>query len=221
MFHVKPRAGLLAGSASVQPRLEEEERAVERGGQPLQPFLLLGVCFLVASCGTFWRGERETSESVKASKARPTPGDDAAHPLESDRFAFGEAIERRRSQHRSEHGEWSLRLESFSHPACAGVEAAQRRRCPLLSVRWGTSKDCPGGVELELREPRQEIGELRREMLCHLAFARSATGSRCPLHLEGVQVRSMRRGERWVFQIVVEGAEAVRELRSRLRALLP
>lgn len=168
--------------------------------------------------GTFWKGERDRSPSVRASNARPTPGDGASHPLDTDRFGIDAAMERRRSEHERAHGEGSLRIEGFSHPACAGLDPARRRRCPLLAVRWGPARACEGGVELELRS-EVAIAELRRELLCHRAQGAVAGETRCPLHVEGVRVESERRGERWVFRLVT-GHAAVAELRERVRRLL-
>lgn len=180
------------------------------------------VAVLAAGCegsrGSFVRGERETSASVRGSRARPTPGDDASHPLGRDRFALDEAVERRRAQHQQEHAEGSLRIEGFSHPACAGVEPARKRRCPLIARRFGRARPVEGGVELELAE-RVDAVELRRELLCHMAYGRTTTETRCPLHVEGLEVRSEHRGDRLVLGLRTTG-KAVEELRARLKAVL-
>lgn len=212
-FHVKPQGGSMGRCRGTG--VFHVERWVMFS---VLVAVLLPGCEGSRRSGSFWRGERDVSASVRTAKARPTPADEGHHPLEGDRFAIDEEMERRQSEHQSEHGEGSLRLEGFSHPACAGIEASHKRRCPLLAMRWGRARDCAGGVELELKDANVEVVELRREMLCHIAFGRVATETHCPLHVEGVRVESERRGTTWVFRLTA--SKAVDELRARVRRLL-
>lgn len=164
------------------------------------------------------RGSREASRSRKASATRPHPWEQEQGPFEADRFDL-EPFAARRRAHQEEHSGQVLVMESFSHPACAEVPDAQRRRCPLLAVRWTRTVPVPGGIALETAAPGQDAEALHRWVRCHIAFGKVRPGG-CPLHLPGVHATTRQRGKVLALRIVTEDASQVEALRGRIRELV-
>jgi hypothetical protein len=131
-------------------------------------------------------------------------------------------IEQRRMTHGELHSRQSSTMESFSHPACAVLSREQRATCPLLDEGWVTVRDVPGGVVL-LADPTAvpSAGQLRWQVLCHIAFGRAhASGDGCPLHVPGVSSRVETGGGQIKLYLVTGDKKRVKELRKMVRRLV-
>jgi hypothetical protein len=170
--------------------------------------------------GSMLRGSRRPSKSHKASDNRPHPWQDEHGVFESDRFRIEPYIERRRAAHREEHAKQVLVMETFSHPACHGLKAAQRRACPLLDVRWSSTREVSGGLALVVPQSAVQGRLLHRRVVCHIAFGK-VHATTCPLHLPKVRAATAVRGENVVLTIVTDDPSQVKPLRDGLRELIP
>jgi len=192
--------------------------------------LLLLVVGALAACGgaqkpaadepgpSWVRGARTQSPSLKASETRPRPFTEERGPFQEDRLEL-QAHEARRRQHQETHGEQAPVMESFDHPACAGLDALARRSCPLVSIHWTDVRDIDGGIALRVSGVDPDL--LRRRVLCHIAFGR-VVGSKddCPLHLPGVRASVVAKDPGVELRVIALDPGQVSELRRRLRALV-
>ena len=174
---------------------------------------------------TLLAGDRSRTSSRKASENRPHPWEEEKGVFQADRLDLEPYVARRRAQHREEHSKQTMIVSSFSHPACNGVPAAARSRCPLLMVAWSESREVPGGMELEARvKAGLDAGRLHRIVLCHVAYGKvTAHSDSCPFHVKGVRstVRPRARDTRMVLTITTTDPQRVDPLRERIKALLP
>lgn len=171
-----------------------------------------------------WRGSRQKSGSLKASEERPRGGAEPERgPFSTDHMEIEAHAERRRQQHREGHSKRLLVLEQFAHPACSGLESRQRSGCPLLGVKWERRREVEGGVLLEGRAERDTTGPLlQRQVLCHIAFARThGHDDGCALQLPGVRASVVQRGSKLQLRVVTPDASRVGELRQRMKILVP
>lgn len=190
---------------------------------------------LVAACGdpakgkttsplreesSMLQGSRRPSKSQKASDNRPHPWQDEHGAFEADRFGIEPYIARRRAAHQEDHAKQVLVMESFSHPACHGLSAKQRRACPLLDVRWSSKREVPGGMALGAPQSSVQGRLLHRRVVCHIAFGR-VHNSDCPLHLPKVRATTAVRDQEVVLTIVTDDPSQVGPLREGLRELIP
>jgi hypothetical protein len=170
-----------------------------------------------ASKGSIFRGERGQSGSRRASSARPLIYDDTR---DADRFGIGEAMERDRRAHANEHSGQALRLDAFSHPACAPLTDEDRRVCPVMVVRWTQTTLVEGGVELVGTAPRN-LDRYHWMVTCHIAFGRvHSSGDACPLHVPGVRASARVEGRQVRLRVATEGKASIEELRRRVKRLV-
>ena len=81
----------------------------------------------------------------------------------------------------------------------------------------------PGGVLLEGPVEQGVSGPLlQRQVLCHLAFARTeGLDDGCALELPGVRASVVQRGRQLQLKVVTRDSSKVSELRQRIKALVP
>jgi hypothetical protein len=168
---------------------------------------------------SFVRGEREKSPSRKTSENRPHPWSEEHGPFQADRFEIQAHRERARRAHQDAHSKQVLVMERFAHPACAGLPAEAKRRCPMVSIRWKLQREVPGGVVLEA--PGQHGALLQRRILCHIAFGVvHQAEDTCPLHVSGVRATAVQGKKGVRLTIVTDDASQVSELRRRVKVLV-
>lgn len=166
------------------------------------------------------RGSRDKSPSVKASEDRPHPFDEEHGPFQADRMDIGAYAQRERRRHAEGHSEQVLVLERFSHPACSGLEGAQRTGCPLLAGPWVKRRAIPGGAELS--RPGRDGALLQRRVLCHVAFGRvQGRDDGCPLHRPGVRAQVLQQDGTVHLRVVTKDPKQISEVRRRVEALAP
>jgi hypothetical protein len=176
----------------------------------------LGAC---ASKGSIFRGDRQQSGSRRSSAARPQIGDEEG-TLETDRFGVAEAMERDRRAHANEHSGQALKLDAFSHPACAPLTDEDRRACPLTAVRWSKTEIVEGGVEL-VGAAHRKLDRLHWMVTCHIVFGRThPSADTCPLHVANVRALTRVKGSEVRLRILTEGRAQVEELRRRVKRLV-
>lgn len=171
---------------------------------------------------SFIRGDVIKSGSRKASEERPQPWDEEKRRFPEDGLNLEGYAEKARSEHAEAHGKQDLRMESFSHPACAALPLRDRRTCPLLRLSWSNFKEVPGGASITVGAEESATRWLRWMVLCHVAFGK-ASGHKagCPLHLPGVKARVTWKKKQAVLELVARDEDHVETLRDRLEHLVP
>ena len=105
--------------------------------------------------------------------------------------------------HGESHGNQTLALDSYSHPACSGLPKNIKVRCPLSDVKWTKLRDVPGGIAMETPSKAENPGLYRMRLLCHMAFAGSQGKSAiCPLHVPRVRVSLAVKGKNLVLTML-------------------
>lgn len=171
---------------------------------------------------SFIRGDVLKSGSRKASEERPQPWDEEKRRFPEDGLNLEGYAEKERNEHAEAHGKQDLKMESFSHPACAALPPNDRRTCPLLRLSWSSFKEIPGGASISVGAEQSASRWLRWMVLCHVAFGK-AIGHKdgCPLHLPKVKARVVWKNKQAVLELVTGDPEQVELLRDRLERLIP
>lgn len=166
------------------------------------------------------RGDRSKSAPRRSSEERPKAFIEEKGPFETDRSLVEQQMARGQESHQQYHSRHSLKIQSFSHPACDTIPQHKRSACPLAAVSWSSSTEVPGGAVVRTKQTIKPTA-FRLHLICHVAYGQAHSDHQhCPLHQPGIRLRLLKEREGYALHLLTSNKSAVPQLRAQVKKLL-